>query len=412
MPTPTVFSAPPLPRRLLTTTYLVAGMPLGTCGELVPLVLRAGGVSLGGIGLFSLLYLPYSFKLVWGPLVDRLGHPARWLLACGAALAFAYLALAHAQPAPNDVTAFACAALLLTSASSVYDVAVDASFVRALAESSPPVEARANAWRLSSFKLAMVACSNGCAVLAGAFGFPRVFYGLLGVHLVLLAAIPWRALPVAAPQSLPWRGYVTSLWAWAKGAHIPRAFALVLTYKLTIASIAGLERPFWFDRGVALTSLGAVGAATGLISTVLGAWAGSALAHRYGAPAMLRWGVGVQFATAVLYLGLTQLPCSLGTLAVGLTTTGACFGLSTAALMSLITRLCAAPHAATQFAALTGTYALTRALGGATAGLVADRFGYPTFFLLAAALTLPAFVLLPRSAAVQAAWRLQKQAQR
>ena len=386
-------------------------MPLGTCGELVPLVLRAGGVSLGNIGLFSLLHLPYSFKVVWGPLVDRLGHPARWLLACGAALALAYLALANAQPGPHDVTAFTCAALLLTLASSVYDVAVDASFVRALsgqspAGRSPVLEARANAWRLSSFKLAMVACSNGCAVLAGAFGFPRVFYGLLGVHLVLLAAIPWRALPVAAPQALPWRDYFTSLGAWARGAHIPRAFALVLTYKLTIASLAGLERPFWFDRGIALTSLGAVGAATGLISTVLGAWAGSALAHRYGAPAMLRWGVGVQFATAVLYFGLTQLPCSLGTLAVGLTTTGACFGLSTAALMSLITRLCAAPHAATQFAALTGTYALTRAFGGATAGLVADRFGYPTFFVLAAALTLPAFALLPRSQAVQRAWRL------
>lgn len=396
----------PLPRRLLVTSYLVAGMPLGTCGELVPLVLRASGIALGDIGLFSLLHLPYSCKVVWGPAVDRFGHPVRWLACCSAALALAYFALAAAEPQAGDVRAFAAAALLLTSASSIYDVAVDASFVRALAGSPPAVEARANAWRLSSFKLAMVACSNGCAVLGGWYGFPRVFYGLLAGHLVLLAALPWRALPMASNRPTPWRTYFATLGAWLRGPHVGRAFALVLTYKLAIASLLGFERTFWFDRGVPLTALGAVGAATGLSSTVGGAWVGSALAHRRGALTMLRWGVGVQLLTALLYLGLARLPCSLLALGVGLTASGACFGLSTAALMSLITRLCAAPHAATQFAALTGTYALTRALGGATSGLIAGRFGYSALFGLLAAFTLPAFALLPRNPAVRRAWRL------
>ena len=56
-------------------TGLASGMPLYLLYQLVPLWLRDNGVSLAEIGLFALVGLPYSWKVIWAPLIDRFELP-------------------------------------------------------------------------------------------------------------------------------------------------------------------------------------------------------------------------------------------------------------------------------------------------------------------------------------------------
>ena len=385
-----------LPRRLLVSLYLVAGIPLGLLADVVPVYLRAEGLSLRDIGLFGAIHLPYSLKVLWGPLIDHTGHVRRWLLSTAALVGASYLALARVGPHAHP-TRFAACCLLMTGASALYDVALDASFVRLLAGRGPAADAQANALRLSSFKLAMVTTGGGALVLGGTLRFTYAFAAMAAVHLVLLCAVPWRQLaqPPRAAAKLPLGDYFFGLWRWLRAPHVLRAFGLVFFYKFSLAALMSLERAFWTDRGLTPTTLGLVGAVAGIVSTVGGAAAGSLLAHRWGLGTMLVLGVAAQMLAALGYAGLACLPASLVALAVGLMVSGATFGLSTAALMSLITRLCRAQHAATQFAALTGTYALTKATAGALGGAVAQQVGYTGFFVAAAALGMPALMLVP-----------------
>ena len=65
--------------------YWAQGLPVGFMTHALPVILRSQGVSLAHIGGFGLLMLPWSIKILWAPLVDRLGsakigHYRSWIL--------------------------------------------------------------------------------------------------------------------------------------------------------------------------------------------------------------------------------------------------------------------------------------------------------------------------------------------
>jgi PAT family beta-lactamase induction signal transducer AmpG len=60
--------------------------------------------------------------------------------------------------------------------------------------------------------------------------------------------------------------------------------------------------------------------------------------------------------------------------------------------------LCNPRFSATQYALLSGVYAISRSILAAPAGVVAERAGWPSFFLFSVAAALPAFLLLTRLA--------------
>ncbi|MBI4864967.1 MAG: MFS transporter, partial [Candidatus Riflebacteria bacterium] len=70
---------------LLSSLYFSQGLPYGFFVQALPVLLREAGVSLEVIGLTSLLALPWAFKFLWAPLVDRfdgsgLGRRRGWIL--------------------------------------------------------------------------------------------------------------------------------------------------------------------------------------------------------------------------------------------------------------------------------------------------------------------------------------------
>ncbi|HSM68927.1 MAG TPA: MFS transporter, partial [Xanthomonadales bacterium] len=66
-----------LSRKMLTCVFLgfSSGMPLYVLVSLVPAWLRTNGVDLSTIGLFALVGLPYTWKFLWSPLMDRYKLP-------------------------------------------------------------------------------------------------------------------------------------------------------------------------------------------------------------------------------------------------------------------------------------------------------------------------------------------------
>jgi PAT family beta-lactamase induction signal transducer AmpG len=69
-------------------------------------------------------------------------------------------------------------------------------------------------------------------------------------------------------------------------------------------------------------------------------------------------------------------------------------GMVGAAFVALLMSLCNPRFSATQYALLSGVYALSRSVLSAQAGFVAEEVGWGSFFLLTVASSLPAFVLM------------------
>lgn len=118
--------------RLVVVTVLgfASGLPLALSGTALQTWLTVDNVDLATIGFFSLVGLPYTFKFLWAPLMDRFeprsfGRRRGWLFVIQLALAAALLFMSFLTPA-TQIQVVAIAALLVAFLSASQDVVIDA----------------------------------------------------------------------------------------------------------------------------------------------------------------------------------------------------------------------------------------------------------------------------------------------
>jgi PAT family beta-lactamase induction signal transducer AmpG len=107
-----------------------SGLPLALTGQAMQAWLSAEGLKVSDIGFLSLVGLPYTFKFLWAPLMDRfeppgLGRRRGWLVVTQLALAGVLMALASTSPSAA-LPSFAWLAVLCAFVSASQDVVVDA----------------------------------------------------------------------------------------------------------------------------------------------------------------------------------------------------------------------------------------------------------------------------------------------
>src|SRR4051794_24712359 len=120
--------------RLLVVMVLgfASGLPLALTGQALQAWLSVEGIDIATIGFLSLVGLPYTFKFLWAPLMDRfellpgwLGRRRGWLIATQLGLALTLVWLA-ATPPKDSLQAFALLAVAVAFVSASQDVVIDA----------------------------------------------------------------------------------------------------------------------------------------------------------------------------------------------------------------------------------------------------------------------------------------------
>jgi len=369
--------------------YFAEGFPLGLAVDNLPVYFRAHGVSLETIGLLSVLGLPWTLKVFWAPLVDRLGARRQWISGALAVMTVATLAIPLADPASPGAFLWAVL-LLLTIASATQDIAIDAYTIGLLV---PGEEGVANGVRVSAYRVALIVSGGGLVVFAGQLGWPAAF-GVGAAILALLAAAAWRSPSIARARqpAAAWRG---ALLAWLTRPGAPLVLLFVLVYKLGDASMGPMVKPFWLDRGLSVEEVGFVSTTLGVGASVLGALAGGLFASRRGIFAGL-WALGILQAISNLgYAGVAAAGAGRPAIYAASLFESFTGGLGTAAFLSFLMHICEREHAATQYALLSALFGLTRSLAGALSGFAASRMGYAAFFALTFLMALPAYGLLP-----------------
>lgn len=185
----------------LACLYLVQGLPYGLQSGLLPLLMRARGLSLSRVGLAKGLYAPWLFKLAWAPLVDRRGSPRAWLALSTAALGLMCALLAALPPVPSGQVGLPATVvgllLLLNLGAAVQDVALDTLAMQLL---DPAELGPGNTVQVVAYKLGSALAGGGLLALWPSLSWPFLFL-LLAATYWLAAALAWAA-PVL--QQLPW----------------------------------------------------------------------------------------------------------------------------------------------------------------------------------------------------------------
>jgi len=250
-----------------------SGLPLALTGQALQAWLSVEGIDIATIGFLSLVGLPYTFKFLWAPLMDRfellprLGRRRGWLVVAQLGLALTLLALSATAP-KQSLQAFALLALAVAFVSASQDVVIDAYRTDLLPASERGLGSSLN---VLGYRLAMIV-SGGVALIwtdptqGGGWSWSEVYrtmaWLMVGAAVFSLLALPRLAnvtgqRPVARHDVV---GFLAVLAAVGLGYVLTEQFGpaiarTLLTPWLKASTLSAALQARWVDLATLLLGI-------------------------------------------------------------------------------------------------------------------------------------------------------------
>jgi PAT family beta-lactamase induction signal transducer AmpG len=416
MTLPALTESRPFRLTTVTTMYVAQGIQLGLIDTAFPAYMAAHGVSPVAIGAFlSASTLPWTFKLVYAPLMERytflaMGRRRPWILAGTAGGAASYTAMALV---PDPLGHLGLLTALMVGGSlliALQDIATDALTVDVF----PPDEhGRANGLMWGGKVLGAAGTIVAAAWLLGTVGVSATF-ALAGLATLAFAAIPLLVRERPGERLLPWTSGASSpeaqalhLPGWAAiGRGLRRAMLLPASLLgAAIGFLMGVNDGFFDVFGPAFTVQSLGWTDTAFSNTMATAKLAGGVVGMVGGGLLITWlgptrtlraalflaaGVGVAMAlsaplwstplVAQAYLLLTAMALTLAVIA----------------LFATCMAMCWKPVAAVQFALFMATQNAGYVIGAALTGPAMESLTDAQALLVAGAFSVVAALLLLR----------------
>ncbi len=383
-----------------------SGMPLALTGSTLSAWMVAEGVDLQTIGIFALAGLPYAFKFVWSPLMDRfvppfLGRRRGWILITQVALIVSISFLGFFNPASQPLlTAFLALAIAFFSASQ--DIVLDAYRTELL---SPEERGAGSGVWIMGYRIAILVSGAAALIISDHLPWRSVYlimglFMTIGCAAALLAPEPSEATsgrPTAsAPKSLS-EAIVLPFIEFFKRPGALEILLFVILYKIGDVAAAQMTTPYILQHiGFSRTELGAIFKGFGMAATIIGTLVGGAFMSRWSMKrSLFVFGV-LQGISTFVFILLEFSGRQIWALSVVIGVENFCGGMGTAAYIALMMSLCNTRFTATQYALLSSLMAVSRYITAAPTGYIAAASGWIWFFTICTAASIPALLLLLR----------------
>jgi len=396
-----------------TILYVAQGFPFGLVTVALPAFLLERGTSPAAVGGFvGLAMLPWTFKWLAGPMMDRftylaMGRRRPWVLVAQLGLALTGLAFAFFPDGLDNLVTLTALCFVLNCFGAAQDVAVDGMAMDVLPEEE---HGRANAF----MGFGQVAGISGSAAIAA---FVLQSFGLPGISVMLVAGfgaiLLWAVLvrERAGEKALPWTaGHATErslqlrAGSWATIA-VDLSRVLILPASLLLICVSSLFRfsdALWIQvgqtvvvqqLGVASTDYSSWISITGLIAALAGLGLGVFIdrlgVKRFYLGALLAYGL---LATAVGFSAFAW-ESSAFLMTVSAVQAFVYQGVFVS-FIAIHMKLCGTRVAATQFAIYMGVVNFARSLGATAIGALQPYLAYDQMFFVVGAGFFLAVVLL------------------
>jgi predicted MFS family arabinose efflux permease len=386
---------------LLLSLYLVQGLPFGFQTGALPIYLRGRGASLTAIGLLGVLALPWSLKALWAPLVDRFGSARfgrrkSWIVPLQ--LLMGAVAMVEARVAEQGaLMPLLAVVLVMNLVAATQDIAVDGLAVDML---GPRELGTGNSAQVVGYKVGMLFSGGLLLALNDVIGWEGIF--------VAMALLSWSAAlmvvpfpeppPPAAAERTP---VLRSLFEALRSPGTGWLLLLCGTYKVGETMVDAMFKPFLVDAGYTPAQLGLWIGTYGKVFSIAGSIAGGLLAWRMDHLRAVNITAVARAVPLFGVLGLSLWPLTDGRVIVTLCAEHFFAGALTTAMfaymMSRVDRRIGASH----YTLLATVEVLGKSPGGWVSGVLAERYGYPAVFALAAALSVAYLAVFPPMRATQ-----------
>jgi PAT family beta-lactamase induction signal transducer AmpG len=373
-------------RRIFSVLILgfSSGLPLALTGSTLQAWFTEAGVGIAAIGALTLIGIPYTFKFLWAPVLDRfvppfLGRRRGWLLITQLGLCLSLLALTFYSP--NDQpTLMGCIALLIAFLSASQDIAYDAYRTDVLLPSERGLGAAAVTL---GYRVAMLISGGLALILADHLGWHLTYQLFAGV--MLLLGVGTFFTPEVNDLSVLPKTFTAAITEPFKNLlDRDRIFLILLFivfYKIGDALALSLMNNFLLRYlEFSLTEVGLVFKTIGLLATIIGAIVGGVVLIRINLyQALLGFGI-LQAFSNLLFMLLSIVGKNHLLMVLSIFIEQFCSGMSTAALVAFLMSMCDQRYTATQYALLSALAALGRVYMGPVAAMMVAHVGWASFY--------------------------------
>jgi PAT family beta-lactamase induction signal transducer AmpG len=397
--------SPPLRYATGASMYFAQGIPYGLMNIAVPAWLASQGVGAGEIASFlAVVILPWAFKLLSGPLMDRyqflpMGRRRPWVLGAQLGMTVSFFALILIGDPAQQVGLMMTVGFLINVFAATQDVAVDGMAIDVTPVNEQGrlngfmVFGKAIGWGLTSAITGTMLVTVGLGVTAVACALIQAVV-LLGFMLTMERRgerrLPWS--PGEAMSERRGDNSFTSLARGLKGVLWTRVSLILMAIMLfdgfiggyghalmPIAAINlfGFTTPEWSQL---VAVMGLAGAATALF---LGP-----MIDRFGAKRMLVLTVTLVALHAFLLAETQSLWENALYVKVMLAVWVLLGPVTMVCMISLAMTICSSASSATQFAIYMSLANLGASAGSKTYGLIAEQTSYVEAYLLLGVITI------------------------
>jgi PAT family beta-lactamase induction signal transducer AmpG len=387
-------------RRISTMLFLgfSSGLPLALTSGTLQAWLTVAGIDIRTIGIFALVGLPYTFKFLWSPLMDRfvppwLGRRRGWMIISQFCLMVAIGAIAAISP--NELLwLLGVLAFMVAFLSASQDIAFDAYRADILRPSERGLGA---ALSVFGYRVAMLVSGALALITAERIGWQSTYLVMavlmtVGMVTTFLSLEPEE---VAETPKTVTSAIVDPLREFLARRAALSLLLLIVLYKLGDAFAGTLTTAFLIrGLGFSVSEVGVINKGLGLIALLLGALSGGALMVRLRMYQSLLWFGLLQAITNLGFMALAVVGKDHLGMALVVALENFAGGMGTAAFVALLMALCDHRFTATQFALLSALAAIGRVLVGPASGYLVEAIGWTDFFLLTFFSALPGLGLL------------------
>jgi MFS transporter, PAT family, beta-lactamase induction signal transducer AmpG len=398
-----------------------SGVPFLLTLSTLSIWLSECGFDTKAIGIFTAVSLPYAFKYLWAPLLDRIQLPIfLWLhpikrfgflaLIC---LILSLAVLAHLNPVENLVW-IAIAATAVSFFAATHDIVLDALRIYA---SDPSQVGGGAASESIGFRIGMITSGAGAVYLSLIIGWKGAYLAMAAcciVGIIGLFNMPnppeFKAKPKGNEKF--WKEtFLNPLATLLKHPNFVYLIGFILTIKIAGTVMNALGAPFLFSLGFSKFEYASITKVYGVGLMLLGSFIGGLIVHRKGTVFCLQLSALLQILACALfamlaYLGQHQLDLLIVTLSVESFSSG----LLSTGFISYLSLFCKPPYVASHFTLLYSLGSLSRVLASIIAGYVAASFGWVVLFVMSSATLVPALWYLQKTVLRSDESKLRKQA--
>lgn len=394
-----------LNKRMLMVYWIgfISGLPLMLTITVLQAWLTSAQVSLTNIGLITLVGLPYTYKFLWAPVLDKV-HPSffrcthrrkSWMLLCQFFLAIIVLCISYLSPV-NNLGLIAVLAISIAVFSATQDIVIDAYRTEYL---KPDERGVGSAAFIFSYRLATLVSGGLGLIFADKFGWKAYFIGIS--LMMMMGMIIVYFLPSTTEKKDESKGFV-DIFIRPFKAFLQKKYALwillfIIFYKFGDAFTQSLGTTFFLrELHLSLSQVGVLYKTIGFFSTILGAYLGGFLLPSLGLyRALLIFGVLQAFAN-LAFVGLAVYGAIPWLVIFSVALDLGASGMATVALVAYLMALCDTRYTAAQFALFTALMTVGRIGAGPLASSVVLHWGWAIMFTISFMVSLPILGLLPK----------------